>query len=37
MPAAARVERGVSSEGFETVALPAARAGASFHANSSSG
>ena len=36
-PAAARVESGVSSEGLETVVLPAASAGASFHASSSSG
>ena len=35
--AAARVESGVSSEGLDTVALPAARAGASFHESSSSG
>ena len=35
--ARARVESGVSSEGLQTVALPAASAGASFHASSSSG
>ena len=35
--ASARVESGVSSEGLQTVALPAASAGASFHASSSSG
>ena len=31
------VDSGVSSEGLQTVALPAASAGASFHASSSSG
>ena len=35
--ASARVESGVSSEGLETVTLPAASAGASFHESSSSG
>ncbi len=35
--ASASVESGVSSDGLQTVALPAARAGASFQASSSSG
>ena len=35
--ASARVESGVSSEGLQTVVLPAASAGASFQARSSSG
>ena len=35
--ASIRVESGVSSEGLQTVALPAASAGASFQASSSSG
>ena len=35
--ASARVESGVSSEGLQTVVLPAASAGASFQASSSSG
>ena len=35
--ASARVESGVTSEGLQTVALPAASAGASFQASSSSG
>ena len=33
----ARVESGVTSEGLQTVVLPAASAGASFHARSSNG
>jgi hypothetical protein len=36
-PASASVDSGVSSEGLHTVAFPAASAGASFHANRSSG
>ena len=35
--ASARVESGVTSEGLQTVALPAASAGASFQVSSSSG
>ena len=35
--ASARVESGVSSDGLQTVVLPAASAGASFQAKSSSG
>ena len=35
--ASIRVESGVSSRGLQTTALPAASAGASFHASSSSG
>ncbi len=35
--ASARVEHGVSSDGLQTVALPAASAGASFQDSSSSG
>ena len=35
--ASIRVESGVTSEGLQTVALPAASAGASFQASSSSG
>ena len=35
--ASIRVEIGVTSEGLQTVALPAARAGASFQASRSSG
>ena len=35
--ASIRVESGVSSEGLQTTALPAASAGASFQASSSSG